>query len=273
MLNHNWYPIDPSLTNKGAFHALSQEKNAGRLKPIPLDKNDQAFAQIRVLQNSLSMDTAQSLGVAVASIQSNFRAFCLTYEVMMFSDKVSTKPVGGKIYGTRWGAGLRVMLKVANVDINAEAKLTFGAIAASAQLGMASVEYEINVIGINDPKIVSLLPGPGEFNFESYSKILDAADEVKKYMSKKDAKLEAKPFQVFLTDDFKRDVFKDSQSVIFACRQVMNKTNLLNALKKADSRYNKEIIKSTYKKFGINDQTERPNKDKRVKAEHFLNAD
>ena len=167
MANLAWYPISPTLTDKGSFSAFAYEPEAKELKPIPLDEGTDPFSQFKVLQSSFNIQTAANLGVGVGSISGNFSSFVLSYEAMVFTEKIVEAPIGGKIFGTRWGAGLRVMLKIS--EIKSKVNFNFGAIAASTELGLAKVEYEINGIGINKPDILGILPGPGDFNFTMYN--------------------------------------------------------------------------------------------------------
>ncbi|WP_422083494.1 hypothetical protein [Ulvibacterium sp.] len=270
MANLNWFPINPLLKDNGTFYALSFEENAEKLKPVALSKDDNPFAQFNVIQNTINIETAAELGVGIGSISGSYKSFILSYEAMLYTEKIVTTPVGGKIYGTRWGAGLRVVLKVS--DIQSNASFNFGAIAASAELGLAKVEYEINGIGISSPNILKVLPGPGEFNFENYSKIIEAAEKVKKYMADNSDKLTPEPFQVFMSDEINKDVFKDSRSVIYAARNIMSRNTLGDALGNARGKFNPEIITGFYAKMGIFDYNARPSREDRREASDFLDA-
>lgn len=270
MANLNWYPINPLRKENGAFYSLSLMDNAEQLKPLELDAGENPFAQFKVMQNSLNIQTAADLGVAIGSVSGSFKSFCLSYEAMLYTEKITTTPIGGKIYGTRWGAGLRVILKIS--DIQSKANFNFGAIAAAAELGLAKVEYEINGIGISSPSILKVLPGPGEFNFENYNKIIQAAEKVKKFMSDNSDKLKAEPFQVFMSDEVNKDVFKDSQSVLYAARNVMSRNSLAEALANASGRFSPEIITGFYAKMGILEDNTKPTRDDKREAQSFLDV-
>ena len=270
MANLIWFPINPLLKDDGTFYALSFEKNAEKLKPVALSKDDNPFAQFNVIQNTISTRTAVDLGVGVGSVSGSFKSFFLSYEAMLYTEKITTTPIGGRIYGTRWGAGLRVVLKVS--DIQSNASFNFGAIAASAELGLAKVEYEINGIGINSPHILKVLPGPGQFNFENYSKIIDAAEKVKKFMGDNPDKLMPQPFQVYMSDDMNKDIFKDSQSVIYAARNVMGRNTLSDALANARGKFSPEIIQGFYAKIGILEDNQKPSREDRREASEFLDV-
>jgi len=270
MANLAWYPISPTLTDKGAFSAFAYDENGKELKPIPLDAGADPFSQFRVLQSSFNIQVAANLGVGVGSISGNYNAFVLSYEAMIFTEKIVEAPVGGKIYGTRWGAGLRVILKVSEIKSNVN--FSFGAIAASTELGLARVEYEINGIGINKPDILAVLPGPGDFNFSNYKKILDAVDTVKTYMAEHSAELQPKPFQVFITDDNNKDIFTDSRAIIYAMRNVVSRNTLKTAIANSQNKFNTSTIKAVYAKFQILDENTEPTREQKRQAEDFLNT-
>jgi len=270
MATLNWYPINPLLKEDGSFYSLSFSENANELKPIDLSEDENPFAQFKVMQSSLNLQTASELGVAIGSANGSFKSFCLSYEAMMFTEKITTTPIGGKIYGTRWGAGLRVVLKV--TDIQSKADFNFGAIAAAAELGLAKVEYEINGIGISKPSILKVLPGPGEFNFENYNKILEAADKVKKYMADYSDELKPEPFQVFMSDEVNKDIFKDSQSVIYAARNVMSRNTMSEALSNSRGMFSPEIITGFYSKIGIFHDDAKPSREDKREAQSFLDV-
>ncbi|HKX87300.1 MAG TPA: hypothetical protein VJL37_11560 [Flavobacterium sp.] len=270
MANLEWFPINPLLKENGAFYSLSFEKEADVLKPVALTADDQTFSQSEVFQRSINLQTAADLGVVVGSVNGNFKSFCFSYEAMMFTDKIVSTPIGGKIYGTRWGAGLRVILNV--TDLKTSADFKFGALAASAELGLAKVEYRINTIGFNSPEIFKLLPGPGEFNFDTYNKILEAAEMVKKYMSENVDKLTPQPFQVYMSSEVNNDVYVSSRSVIYAARCVSNRETLAEALSKSNGKYNSDLIRGFYTKMGILDENSKPSRDDRNEADDYLEA-
>lgn len=269
MANLNWYPISPTITEKGNFSAFSFEENSSEIKPVPLELSDDPFSQFRVLQNSFNTQIASKLGVGVGSLAGNYDSFVLAYEAMLFTEKTVESPIGGKIYGTRWGAGLRVNLKIS--ELKSAVNFNMGAIAASSELGLSKVEYEINGIGISKPDILSALPDPGDFDFATYQKILDAAKVVKTYMSDHKDELKPKPFQVFLSDDINEDIFTNSRAVLFSIRNIVNRNSLKTAIQNSQNKFNVSTIKSVYARYQILDENQEPTKEQKRKAEDFLN--
>lgn len=268
MASLEWYPVNPLLNEKGEFYSLSFLKEAKDLKPIQLENEDNPFSQFEVFQSTLGTQTAANLGVVIGDVQGSYRSFILSYEAMMYTDKVVSKPIGGKIYGTRWGAGLRVLLKVS--DTQANTKFNFGAIAAASELGLAKVEYRINGIGISKPDILKILPDPGEFNFETYNQIIEAASKVKNYMAKNSEELVAQPFQIFISNEFERDLFKDSRSVIYAAQNILSRNSLNEALGNINGKYSAEIVTAFYQKIGIVNENERPSREERREVQAYM---
>ncbi|WP_194976384.1 hypothetical protein [Aquiflexum lacus] len=270
MANLAWFPIDPTLNEKGAFSAFTFEENSSEIKPVPLNTGENPFSQFRVLQDSYNIQTAASLGFGVGSINGDYNSFVLSYEAMIFSEKMVEIPIGGKIYGTRWGAGLRVILKVS--EIKSSLNLNFGAMAANAELGLAKVSYEINGIGINKPDILAVLPGPSNFNYQNYQKILDASETVKEYMSSNSQELVAKPFQIFIRDDQSKDIFTDSRAILYGMRSIVSRNTLKTAIQNSQNKYNISTIKAVYSKFNILDENLQPTREQKREAEDFLNT-
>jgi hypothetical protein len=268
MANLAWYPIDPTLNEQGAFSAFVYEENSSEIKPVPLQTGEKPFSQFRVLQDSYNIQTAASLGFGVGSISGDYNSFVLSYEAMIFSEKIVEVPIGGKIYGTRWGAGLRVILKVS--ELKSSVNLNFGAMAANAELGLAKVSYEINGIGINKPDILAVLPDPGNFNYQNYQKILDAAGKVKKYMAENSTELVARPFQIFIRDDQNKDIFTDSRAILFGMRNIVSRNTLQTAIEDSQNRHNISTIKAVYTKFNILDENSQPTRDQKREAEDYL---
>ena len=271
MANLEWFPINPLLDEKGAFYSLANEKEAkDALKPVALTAGDNPFSQSEVIQRSISTNMAAELGILTSNTSGSYNSFCFSYEAMLFTDKIVSTPIAGKIYGTRWGAGLRVVLNVS--DLKGEAQLKFGAIAASAELGLAKVEYRINTIGFNDPAILKLFPDPGEFNFATYSKIIEASASVKKYMAENIDKLQAQPFQVYMSSEYKNNDFDKARAVIYAANQLKNRNSLFKAITSAQGKYDVGLIRGFYQMMGILDERYEPSRNDKRKAEQFLSS-
>lgn len=261
-------PVAPDLNAHGAFISLNQFKNSNDLTPVKLEESDENFTQFKVFQKQLSTNTAVELGVApIGSGSTSFKSFTFIYEAMIYSDKIVDQAIGDIIYGTRWGAGLRVSLKVS--DIKGSFNVGFGAIAASSEVGLAKVEYEISGIGITNGEILKVLPGPGDFNYESYKKILTGADKVKKYIADNHDELSPKPFQILIKEPISMDPMQKSKSVLYAVKCIVDRKSLTECLTNGTI-YNSEILEYVYQQFGIISPDQKPSSDDKRDARNWL---
>lgn len=265
-----WMPVAPDLNAKGAFISLNQLKNADNLKPAKLEAGDESFTQFKVFQKQLSTSTAVELGVApIGSGSTSIKSFTFIYEAMIYSDKIVDQAIGDVIYGTRWGAGLRVSLKVS--DIKGSFNVGFGAIAASSEVGLAKVEYEISGIGISNGEILKVLPGPGDFNYESYRKILTGADKVKKYIADNHDELSPKPFQILIKEPISMDPMQKSKSVLYAINCIIDRKSLNECLTTGTT-YNSEVLEYVYQQFGITSLDQKPSINDKREARNWLDV-
>ena len=80
----------------------------------------------------------------------------------------------------RCGAGVKLVLKVSGVSGDVKASLPF--LAASAELGHASVELKFNTFGLSGAAISALIPDStkiGNFNTNGYAEIFKAIDSIR----------------------------------------------------------------------------------------------
>ena len=266
-----FYSINPTLTAEGSFLALANKEQAEELKPVALDAGENPFTGFKVFQRSLNSSVASTLGFSglfSASADMNSRA--VIYEAFLFTDKYAQQPLGGLIFATRWGAGLRLVLKV--TDIKGAGSLGIGAVAAKVELGQAAAQFEIEGIGISDPKILGALPGPGDFDYTNYQKILSATDKVKSFMAKNQEDLTPRPFQVGLVQPPERDLIERSRSVVYAVRRIAKRVTMSEALDTAiGSEFDANTIRSVYEYFDV-EANSKPSYDERDKARDWLDA-
>ena len=85
-------------------------------------------------------------------------------------------------------------------------------------------------------------------------------------------KLKPEPFQVFMSDEINRDIFRDSKSVVFAARNIMSRNTLGEAINNAGGRFNPEIISGFYAKMGILEDDTKPSREDRKEASDFLDV-
>jgi hypothetical protein len=220
----DWIQIDPALTpgaSGGAFVALASLPRANELKPIPPDPNATAFG-IRFDDGSAyNFSAAVQLGLGnIADDSANFKTQTFIHDRAYYAQGVSSAPNGGLIYGTYWGAGMRVRVNV--TDYTAKAQLSLANIAAAASIGLVNASFSIEGLGIADLSVFKLLPGPGRFDEDSLKKILQAMQDVEDNLLKPKKNLVAVPFMIFVSN---RNVtfgnaIQRGKSQLFAIRRI-----------------------------------------------------
>ena len=270
-----WYPIDPTLTERGAFFALADRDNADELRPVALDGDATEFQVIEAFQDYMGMKQALELGVGpFGNLSSDVSSVVLTYEVMAYTEKMTAEPLGGEIYGTRWGAGVR--LAVAVGEVGGAADLNIGMVAAKTELALTSSRFRLNVFGVKDIELLKLVPGPGPFDIESYAQILEATTAIKDYMADtaNRAKLESVPISVRMQAEQPSTLMDESQAVVFAMRRISKGKSFAQAEEESLSAgYDARIVRATYQlHLESFEEDARPTRDQQAAARRWLNA-
>jgi hypothetical protein len=269
-----WYPIEPTLTPKKKLAAftLAGEKGEQEVAPQPLGKQ-QPFQQLEVSQETYSGALATKLGLVVAgSANAAISWLALVYEAMAFSEVIEEGPIHNTVAGTRWGAGLRLTLKV--FDVHSDLKLDIGFVAAQAQLNRVKADYKMSLIGITDASMFKLIPGPGTFDFKSYSRIVTATERVLDFMgtAASKAKLKAVPIAVLLSKPPVAEPLDDARNIVFAMRQIGEGTPLEEAKKISASKgFGTDTVEAVYRQYARSSST--PTKDERNRAKRWLEAE
>jgi hypothetical protein len=255
-----WLPINPTLTDKGAWVSLAKLVGEDKAQPIKLAPGDDPLtSNFSVMVDQLSIAVAAKLAVGPifgGSMGYDDRAFYL--DASAFTEKYSEIP-GSYVYATRWGIGLRVLLRVCNVK--ADMSLSFGMVAAAAQLGYAKAFYQIDGIGIGLDGlriVLGEIHSFGDFTAETYYKINDSIiPKVAEYIKSNSASLKPKPFQVQVIQPIDIDPIVVAKSIMSAMKFIHEGNSLNEAL----SRYNADEIRMVYAKLvpnlGPNDKPPR----------------
>jgi hypothetical protein len=266
-----WIPISPDLNEKGNFIALSHMENADALKPLTSDSIDLDYNQFKITQSFINVNMAIKLGLFNAlNIDASSKVFTFYYEAAIFSDLITTIPVGDLIFGTRYGTGYRILLKISNFDVNVGLSITN--IAAQATLGKAQVEFELYGFGFpNNASILADAPNPSDFNVDAWVKISEYTTSLKKYIKENLSTLSPKPYNILADVGKIIDNTYEFQSYLFAYKKIDTKTNLSDALKIAGNKYNSGIIKEVYKALNVNDNLQ-PSSDQANAAHKIMNV-
>jgi len=141
------YPVQPTVLKSGALASLTQFLDEAQARPIELEAGDQPFKSFRVSSEQISISVAAKLDVsAVFKGSFSYSDLGLIFDAVAFTDKYLDDNSDKPVIMTRWGAGMRVALKVTKVEGSLSAN--FGAVAAATELNRAQASYEILGLGL-----------------------------------------------------------------------------------------------------------------------------
>jgi hypothetical protein len=269
----DWIPIASTLDQNGAFAALANLPNAAALKPVPLAAGRTPFEAFSENEMVLDFSMAMQLGVAAAfDASAAFKTRTISHEVAVFSEQDTTTPAGGLILGTTWGASIRTRIDVTNFD--SKVSLSLGAVAAAASIGLVSASYTIEGIGIADPSILAMLPGPGRFDEGTRKKIFEAINMVKNDFLLPKKGISSVPFRILVSNPslhFASPLAR-ARAQLFAMRQLRDGLTENAALSRAGTlSLNKAAVTAAYREWaGIQSPATAPSGAVRKRAETWL---
>lgn len=213
------YPVQPALLESGALVSLTQFLDEGESRPVMLEGDDQPFKSFRISSEQISLSVASKLDVsAVFKGSFKYSDIGLVFDAVAFTDKYLTDGSDKPVVMTRWGAGMRVALKVTNIEGSLSAN--FGAVAAAAELNRARANYEILGLGLGLEALAEVLdnlPPLGEFGLEAYSKLTQGVyASLKNYITNHQAEITAVPIAVGLREALETDPLVQARSVYLA---------------------------------------------------------
>jgi hypothetical protein len=269
-MSQKWISISTDLKENGSFLALNHLKNADELKPVPLENGFQ-YSEFTVQQDQVDVNIAAKMGLFnFFKIDVTSKVFTFLYEASIYADVIKEIPVGDIIYGTRYGTGYRIMLKVTNFDASANISIT--SIAAQATLGKASVQFELHGFGFpNNASILADAPNPADFNVDTWVRISEYTTKVKEYLKNNISTLSPKPYQILVDQGKIIDSTYEFQSYLYAYKRIMNRTTLNRALHQADNNFNPLIIKEVYNSLNIIGNDTTPSADQAQSAGRIVN--
>ena len=250
----SWTPIAPDLHN-GVFESLQGIEGLVGAEPVDLDV--EPFGSLKTLRAERSTFVASQLGVAkIVDLELAYESRSLVRDTFAYSESPIVVANDRPIIQTMWGAGVRVRVDFSSLDSRLEINL--GALAAAASLGLVKASYEVVGIGIADPTILGLLPGPGPFNLESLGKIEKAVDEIEKAALIPKKNLRSVPFQVRFSRGFEHvaaPISSRSKARLYAIRQIEKQKTLDDAVAWGIRIGLDEVeITKTYKEFWADPQ-------------------
>ena len=272
---NTWVAIDPAIEN-GRFVVLSGLDGAADFyQPHPLPAN---WADMpKALDDTFSFvstDFSSSLKLSsIIDISGKFNTINITRDICFYAD-VSSNPVpGSKVIETRYGVGLRLTLRISQVEFGTT--INYANIGAASQLGHAFVEYEIAGLGVSDPNLLKEFPGPREINEESMASINAAFNNLKNKIAElPTSKMQPQPFMIRVNEPDKVDPTLKAQAYVFGMRKLADKARLRTAMKEAEALgIKKEVMQAIYKeRCNITSEEDKPSNDQKNKAEKWLSV-
>lgn len=267
-------PVNPTRTKSGALTSLVPILGEENAKPIPLkSKKGQFKGILDITSEAISIRTAAKLNLGnifSGAVQSNEIGYY--FDAMLQESASDVVPAGtNKISATKWGVGIRILLRIQNFD--ASANLSIAALGASVELKQATAQYHILAFGLDQKTygyILNEVALLGDFSYDTYYKINNnIIKKVGSFVADESTVLEPDPIAVALNDPI--DPFEESRSYYYAMYSISEKRPLTKALSKAGLTYNRSIIKEVYHEIaGVSKGNEPITRESEKKAEEWL---
>lgn len=188
-----WRPISPLLNKDGVFAVLSHLPDPEAYKPVPRRANPTLGAEL-LADFTQSSEVTAELGVAgMVSAKAAAQTRVVCRDVIVYDEATQTQ---GWAKGTRWGVGYRLTLFVS--DITGEFQADTGWIAAAASVGLATVSFDMQILGFAAPEVLRAFPIPGRFDDAAWKELQDAEVGLRQWLTEHRGELvnQAVPLQV-----------------------------------------------------------------------------
>jgi len=264
-----WVSVEPNVDDDGYFVSLRHLGDEYKPHELPEDWSTHAKADY-FDSVSVSFQNSSELQVsAIADVSSDYNSKTIIFDALIYWNIYDRQPKG-KILETRYGVGVRIKMKVTEMEFGTD--INFSSVGASAKLGLANVGYEIRGIGINDKKIIKDLPNPQDLDESTIKNIIDSFKKLLNTVGNSDlADFNPQPIAIKVSDKTDVDTALIHQSVTFAYQKLRKRKKLKNIL--AGARENNliiEKIKEIYADFGITEEDDKPSFSQRRDAVEWL---
>lgn len=271
-------PVDPTLDASGALAALVPYVGEQGAKPVPLDPNDDVLkGNFDVVYDDLSVSLAASLSLSpIFSGQASGASRAIYFDAMTHVPK----PAAGSsatpgITQTYWGVGLRICLLVSTFD--AKMKGGIGIVAASADLGLTSVKYHVQGLGLGVQGLAWVLsgfPAFGSFDAEAYAQIKNnVIAKLAKFLTDNAKTLSPQAYAVELNTDIKATNVEAARPILFAMQRIKDGVSFDDALKRAGTTFDSATIRAVYDSYAASTPDDQgPPKWARQRADDWLSV-
>jgi hypothetical protein len=263
----------PVTSSDGVSPAVLKNTSGTATLETPATPEASAFTSFRVSQDFFTGESAFTSQIGrFSDASAASKGAVVVYEAMMLTDQEETRSIEGVLWSVRYGAGIRLEITVK--EIKSDMKFDAYAIALNASINNAQAEYEVKLIGIDAERLKGVsIPGIGEFNYDSYEKLMVTVDAVKQYMVSEGAQLTPSLSHVRVGKAPGAVDLRESQSVIFGVQQVARGSSLADALVDAqEQQLNPNVVRAVYLELASGgSEQDSPDKEARRRAETWLN--
>lgn len=269
----NFTICDPTRTESGALATLVRKLGEEEAQPILLTDPQSALSNFRVLSDYISVSAGATLGVGsifTGAIDGKEQGFY--YDAMTYTDQYrEQQQPDSSIQATRWGVGIRVLLRVS--DISTDVELNFGIVGAAVELQQARARYEIIGIGIGQAGlniVLDELSGLGSFTFDTYTKLNGGViKRLSEYMDANASSLRPQAVAVALAKPV--DPLGEAQSIYYAMWYISRGWTLQRVVTQAPLTIDRDIIRNVYVEVAtIQDDSETPSYAAQQRAREWL---
>jgi len=267
-------PIKPDKTETGAILSLIPLLGEKNSHPIPLSPSS-SLSNFIIKYQDLAIDVAASLNIAgifASNIDVHERGFY--YDAIVYTDVMRTGGTGGEeILATRWGVGIRIVIRISNIKGNFDYNLA--TIGAAVEADFARATYEIQGIGLGQSGFEIVLDGLSDiasFNYQTYLDIHQKViPKLSAYLKTNKNKFNPQPIAVIIKSSVGFNYLDIGQSVLFAMFQISKGKPLINAIESTPTDLNHVIIQQTYLKFiGDIPENDKPSEDAIKRAKQWF---
>lgn len=267
MSEPDWLPIrpylsDPSVDGKPPhFLAVDHLDDAEEYVPVfpegssapPAPEDCRSFWDHG---EAIDVQVGASLGIgSVLDLSTTIRTGLVEHTVMYYSQVGSGR---GPVYGTRWGAGFRLVLHFTKFDTSTE--VNAGVVAAAAEVGVTSAHFEIEGYGFFFPELLQHFPLPGRFDHDAWTRFRAAVQVFRERYAENANREEfdPQPLWVKMSRPSTPDALLESRAVLWAAQQIVADNELARAIAAAPTHgYDPALVRVAYRTIaGIVDPNE-----------------
>jgi hypothetical protein len=222
---------------------------------------------------SVSLAGSLNLGaIFTGAISNNEVGYWL--DAMAYSDRYEETPApNGLVLASRFGFGLRIMLRVRK--INPKATLNYGLIGAAVDAGFAQASYEIDSFGLGQQALPLILggiaqAGPSLTSDTFYKLNTSILKNLVTYINANLTSLQPVRVAALVRSALEADSLDRSEAVLFAMREIRSGKTLHDALANAGD-LDSSTIRLTYANIlGDSSETIQPTTINQQQADEWL---